>query len=77
MSVPGPRLDDLRTVSLFRGFNDGELGEIAALFQPVQPRASGVVFEVDEPATELYLLAAGEVVLERPATTCIACGRRR
>src|SRR5262245_54767064 len=66
MSVPGPSLVDLRTVSLFRGFSEGELGEIAALFTPVDPRAGGVVFEVDEPATELYLLAAGEVVLERP-----------
>src|SRR5215213_5133691 len=66
MSVQGPRPVDLRTVSLFRGFSDSDLTEIAALFTRVDPGAGGVVFEVDEPATELYLLAEGEVVLERP-----------
>jgi CRP/FNR family cyclic AMP-dependent transcriptional regulator len=66
MPPQGPRPADLRTVSLFRGFSDDDLAEIASLFTQVEPRADGVVFEVDEPATELYLLASGEVVLERP-----------
>ena len=66
MAAQGPRSVDLRTIPLFRGFSDDELGEIAALFTPAEIRAGGVVFEVDEPATQLYLLAAGEVVLERP-----------
>ena len=61
-----PRATDLRTIPLFRGFTDDELAEIAALFHEAAPRAGGVVFEVDEPATAFYLLTAGEVVLERP-----------
>ncbi len=61
-----PRSADLRTIPLFRGFSDDELAEIAALFGPATPRAGGVLFEVDEPATAFYLLADGEVALERP-----------
>jgi CRP-like cAMP-binding protein len=61
-----PRSADLRTIPLFRGFSDDELGEIAALFAPVVAGAGGVLFEVDEPATAFYLLADGEVALERP-----------
>jgi CRP/FNR family transcriptional regulator, cyclic AMP receptor protein len=66
MADQGPRLADLRTISLFRGFSDDELAEIAGLFTRALPRDGGVVFEVDETAACLYLLAAGEVVLERP-----------
>src|SRR5215207_5341221 len=66
MAAQGPRSVDLRTIPLFRGFTDDELAEIAGLFEPAELRAGGVVFEVDEPATQFYLLSAGEVVLERP-----------
>jgi len=62
----GPRPADLRTVPLFRGFSDEELVEIGALFERAAPSASGLVFDVDEPATTFYLLTSGEVVLERP-----------
>ncbi|HTJ46790.1 MAG TPA: cyclic nucleotide-binding domain-containing protein [Kofleriaceae bacterium] len=64
--MSSPRPADLRTIALFRGFNDEELAEIAALFKPASPGAGGVVFEVDEQANAFYLLTAGEVVLERP-----------
>ncbi len=63
----GPRLEHLRLIPLFRGFADDELTEIAALFAPATPRADGSLFDTSEPATELYLLAAGEVTLVRPA----------
>jgi len=64
--MSSPRPADLRTIPLFRGFSDEELGEIAALFTRAEPRKGGVVFEIDEPANAFYLLTAGEVSLERP-----------
>jgi CRP/FNR family cyclic AMP-dependent transcriptional regulator len=66
MAAPGPRPADLRTIHLFRGFSDDDLIEIAALFRPASLRADGLVFDLDDSASELYLLSAGEVVLERP-----------
>lgn len=63
----GPRLEHLRLIQLFRGFSDADLGEIAALFDAATARADGALFETGEPATELYLLGAGEVTLVRPA----------
>ncbi len=62
----GPRIDHLRLVSLFRGFSDDELGEIAGLFVPATVKADRSLFATGEPAAELYLLAAGEVTLIRP-----------
>lgn len=64
--MSGPRLDDLRTIPLFRGFADEELAAIAGVFTRVTPRAGGVLFEPDEHATSFYLLTAGEVTLDRP-----------
>jgi CRP/FNR family cyclic AMP-dependent transcriptional regulator len=66
--MSAPRVDDLRTIPLFRGFADDELGEIAALFEPftVAPDRGGVIFDVDEPATAFFLLTGGEVTLDRP-----------
>jgi CRP/FNR family cyclic AMP-dependent transcriptional regulator len=62
----GPRVDHLRLVPLFNGFSDDELGEISALFDNAHVRADGSLFDSGEPATSLYLLAAGEVTLVRP-----------
>jgi CRP/FNR family cyclic AMP-dependent transcriptional regulator len=62
----GPRVEHLRLVPLFGGFSDDELGEISALFEPATVRPDGSLFETGEPATDLYLLAAGEVTLVRP-----------
>ena len=64
--MASPRPADLRTIPLFRGFSDDELGELAALFTAAKPGRGGVIFEVDEPATSIYLLVEGEVQLERP-----------
>jgi CRP/FNR family transcriptional regulator, cyclic AMP receptor protein len=61
-----PRLDDLRTIPLFRGFSDDDLAEVAGLFTAVSPDPTGVLFEVGEPATGFYFLTAGEVSLDRP-----------
>jgi CRP-like cAMP-binding protein len=61
----GPSASELRTIPLFHGFADEELGEIAALFTQVEP-SSKPLFDVSEPATTLYLLTKGEVVLDRP-----------
>lgn len=63
----GPRVDHLRLVPLFRGFSDDELGEISALFETAELRPDRSLFDLGEPATELYLLASGEVTLVRPA----------
>ncbi|HVV82280.1 MAG TPA: cyclic nucleotide-binding domain-containing protein [Kofleriaceae bacterium] len=62
----GPRVEHLRLVPLFRGFSDDELGEISALFEPARVRPDHSLFDTGEPATELYLLATGEVTLLRP-----------
>lgn len=63
----GPRLEHLRLIPLFRGFADADLTAVADLFEPAQARPDGSLFETGEPATELYLLGAGEVTLVRPA----------
>lgn len=50
---------------MFHGFGDDELAEIGDLFKPV-PVTDKPLFDVTEPATSLYLLTEGEVVLDRP-----------
>ncbi len=59
-----PVLTDLRTMALWRGFSDGELAEVAALCRPVP--AGQVLFRAGDAANALYLMTAGEVVLDRP-----------
>jgi CRP-like cAMP-binding protein len=61
-----PSAADLRTVPLFHGFSDDEIAAVAARFEPVPATAHPVLFDVGQPATELYLLTAGEVVLDHP-----------
>jgi len=61
----GPTASELRTIPLFHGFEDEELTEIGQLFGPVTPGGKPL-FDVGEPATTLYLLTKGEVVLDRP-----------
>jgi len=61
----GPTASELRTIPLFHGFEDDELTEIGALFGAVTP-GDLQLFDVGEPATTLYLLTKGEVVLDRP-----------
>jgi len=62
----GPSASDLRTISLFRGFDSAALGALGRLFTRAVVADSAALFEVGDPATTLYLLTAGEVVLERP-----------
>lgn len=62
----GPSGQELRTIPLFQGFGDDELARLGSLFARVQIDASKPLFDVGEQATELYLLTAGEVVLDRP-----------
>lgn len=61
----GPSASELRTISLFHGFGDDELAEIADLFKQVE-RGDEPLFDVNQPATTLFLLTKGEVVLDRP-----------
>jgi len=61
----GPSASELRTIPLFHGFGDDELAEIADLFKQVDSHEQPL-FDVAEPATTLYLLTKGEVVLDRP-----------
>ncbi|HET7505318.1 MAG TPA: cyclic nucleotide-binding domain-containing protein [Kofleriaceae bacterium] len=62
----GPSASDLRAIPLFRGFTDDVLAELGGLFTRVIVDESVPLFDIGEPATALYLLTAGEVVLERP-----------
>ena len=61
----GPSASELRTIPLFHGFGDDELAELADLFKQVDS-GDKPLFDVHEPATSLYLLTKGEVVLDRP-----------
>ena len=62
----GPSATELRTIPLFQGFGDEELGQLGGLFTKVTINPGKPLFDVGEPAAELYLLTAGEVVLELP-----------
>ena len=73
----GPSASELRTIPLFHGFADDELAEIAGSVQ-ARRRRDKPLFDVNEPATTLYLLTKGEVVLERPGDDIVpAVARRR
>ena len=62
----GPRASELKTIPLFHGFGDDDLAAVGALFVKVDVDPTKPLFDVGEQATELYLLSAGEVVLDRP-----------
>lgn len=62
----GPSATELRTIPLFHGFGDEELSEVSDLFKQVDPHAKEPLFDVNEPATTIYLLTDGEVILDRP-----------
>ena len=61
-----PSASELRTVPLFQGFGDDELRQLGELFQQVETNPKTPLFDVNEPATTLYMLTKGEVVLDRP-----------
>lgn len=63
----GPSPSELRIIPLFHGFGEDELLALGRLFMKVEPQPGDTeLFDVGEPALELFLLTAGEVVLERP-----------
>ena len=62
----GPTAGELRTISLFQGFADEELAAVSALCERVSVDPARPLFDVGEHATELYVLTAGEVVLDAP-----------
>ena len=62
----GPRASELRTIPLFQGFGDDELASVGGLFVRVDVDPAKPLFDVGQTSTELYLLTAGEVVLDRP-----------
>lgn len=62
----GPRASELRTIPLFQGFGDEELDGVGVLFGRVEIDPEKPLFDVGETSTDLYLLTAGEVVLDRP-----------
>jgi len=62
----GPRLDDLRTIPLFLAFTDSDLAVLAENFRKATLAQGNVLFEIGEPATSLYVLTSGEVVLDVP-----------
>jgi CRP/FNR family transcriptional regulator, cyclic AMP receptor protein len=62
----GPSASELRTIPLFQGFADAELAAVSALCERVTVDPKRPLFDVGEQATELYVLTAGEVVLDAP-----------
>jgi CRP-like cAMP-binding protein len=60
-SVPA----ELRGISLFRGFSDGALARLSALFEPASTREGEILFTEGEGAGAFYLLLAGEVSLRQ------------
>jgi CRP/FNR family transcriptional regulator, cyclic AMP receptor protein len=62
----GPRLDDLRTIPLFRDFSDSDLAGLAENFKKATLQTGNVLFDVGEAATSLYVITSGEVVLNVP-----------
>jgi CRP/FNR family cyclic AMP-dependent transcriptional regulator len=62
----GPTVNELRTIPLFQGFGDNELTQLGTLFTKVSADPDKALFDVGEQAADLYLLTAGEVVLDRP-----------
>jgi len=63
----GPSASELRIIPLFHGFGDDELATLGRLFKRVDTGDKDhELFDVGEPAQELYLLTTGEVVLDRP-----------
>lgn len=65
-AMGGPSAIELRTIPLFQGFGDEELARLSSLFTRVTVDPAKPLFDVGEQATELYLLTAGEVTLDRP-----------
>jgi CRP/FNR family transcriptional regulator, cyclic AMP receptor protein len=61
-----PSGSDLRTIPLFHGFSDEALVELGELFSRLTVDDSVPLFDVGEPATAMYLLTQGEVMLEQP-----------
>ena len=66
VAAMGPTVNELRTIPLFQGFGDDELTQLGTLFAKVTASPDKPLFDVGEQAAELYLLTAGEVVLDRP-----------
>ncbi|HEY0479461.1 MAG TPA: cyclic nucleotide-binding domain-containing protein [Kofleriaceae bacterium] len=62
----GPSASELRTMPLFRGFADDALAELGGLFSQLVIDEARPLFDIGDPATTLYLLTQGEVVLEQP-----------
>lgn len=62
----GPSIVELRTIPLFQGFADDDLAELGKLFRRVEAAPDKPLFDLGEQATELYIVTAGEVVLDRP-----------
>ena len=63
----GPTASELRIIPLFHGFGEDELSALGRLFKRVENSDKDhELFDVGEPAQELYLLTVGEVVLDRP-----------
>lgn len=62
----GPSASELQTIPLFHGFADAELAALGGLFERVEVDPQKPLFDVGEESDDLYLLTAGEVVLDRP-----------
>jgi len=60
--------DELRSIPLLRGCDDDELTKLSAVFAPVAAAAGDVLFDANQPADSMYLLAAGAVTLYQDAS---------
>lgn len=61
-----PRLEHLQTIPLFVDLSEEDLAELASKFVASSPRPGGLLFDVGDEASTLFLLTAGEVNLELP-----------
>jgi CRP-like cAMP-binding protein len=56
-------LDILPTISLFQGFDTGQIALLKPLFEEFSCTAGMVIFEQGDPAKYLYLLISGDIAI--------------
>lgn len=62
-------VSSLKSLPLFQGISEAQLGDLVAAFRTVSHKAGTVLFKTGEVATHFELLTKGEVSLEESPTT--------
>jgi CRP/FNR family transcriptional regulator/CRP/FNR family cyclic AMP-dependent transcriptional regulator len=66
-STPDMRIQHLQRVSLFSGFSEAELRQVAALSKIVEVPAGTVVTRTGEPGDSFFVIIDGTVAVQTPA----------